>query len=330
MITVRRVRPDDADAHRLWKAQERDLAARYDEPDLVLETEFPTLVGSWVGYDESGAAVATIVARWSPYPETEPGDVELKRLWVEPEHRGHGHSRVMMRAAEQECRRVGATRMILETGTEQPEAIALYQALGWSAMPPYGEYKDEPDSRCFARPLPTRVLVINGTMGAGKTTIAAAVHDVLTERGAHSAFLDADYLCEAEPRPASDPFLQGLLFDNLAAVAPNYRRRGFGLIVIPRVVEDASDRDRYAHTFASGDAGAAEVSIVRVDAPEDVRLARLDAREPEGQWQEFARARSVELDAILRGLDLDDAVVDNAGDRDRLTVAVEVLTDAGW
>ena len=330
MITVRRVRPDDADAHRLWKAQERDLAQRYDEPDLALETVFPTLVGSWVGYAEDGTPVATIVARWSPYAETLPGDVELKRLWVEPEHRGHGHSRVMMRAAEQACRRAGATRMILETGTEQPEAIALYQSLGWTPMAPYGEYQDEPDSRCFARPLPTRVLVINGTMGAGKTTIAAAVHDLLAERDAHVGYVDADVLCQATPTPASDPFLQGLLFDNLAAIAPHFRSRGYGLMVLPRVVEDPADRDRYARAFADAASGPAEVAIVRVDAPEDVRVARLDAREPEGHWQSFARDRTVELDAILRGLELDDAVVDNAGDRDRLVVAAEVLARAGW
>ncbi|GIG53971.1 GNAT family N-acetyltransferase [Demequina activiva] len=330
MITVRRVRPDDPDAHRLWKAQERDLALRYDEPDLVLETEFPTLVGSWVGYAEDGSPVASIVARWSPYPETLPGDVELKRLWVEPGHRGHGHSRVMMRAAEQACRRAGATRMILETGTEQPEAIALYQSLGWTPMAPYGEYKDEPDSRCFARPLPTRVLVINGTMGAGKTTIAAAVHDLLAERDAHSGYVDADFLCQAEPHPETDRFNQGLLFDNLAAIAPNYRARGFGLMVLPRVVEDSTDRDRYARAFADPEAGPAEVAIVRVDAPEDVRLERLMAREPEGYWQDFARARTAELDGILRTLDLDDAVVDNAGVRDRLVVAAEALERAGW
>ncbi|WP_297083509.1 GNAT family N-acetyltransferase [uncultured Demequina sp.] len=330
MITVRRVRPDDPDAHRLWKAQERDLAERYDEPDLVLETHFPTLVGSWVGYAEDGTAVATVVARWSPYPETRPGDVEVKRVWVDPAHRGHGHARVMMGVVQTAAARAGATRLILETGTGQPEAMALYEALGWTPMPGYGEYRDEPDSRCFALPLRTRVLVVNGTMGAGKTTIAAAAHDVLTQRGAHSAYVDADSLCQAEPRPASDPFHQGLLFDNLASIAPHYRERGFGCLIIPRVVEDADDRERYARAFAATEAGPAQVVIIRVDAPEQVRLDRLSAREPEGEWEDFAHARSVELDAVLSSLDLDDAVVDNAGDRDRVVVAAELLDRAGW
>lgn len=330
MITVREVAQDNPDALALWAAQERDLAARYDDPDLTLETTFPTLVGAWVGYAQDGTPVATIVARWSPYPGTGAGDVELKRLWVDPSHRGHGHARVMMGVAEQAARRAGATRAILETGTAQPESIALYGSLGWRPIAPYGEYKDEPDCRCFGRDLPTRVLVVNGTMGAGKTTIAAAVHDLLLTRGARSGYVDADFLCQAEPRDPADPFNQGLLFDNLAAIAPHYRARGFGLMIVPRVIEDGADRERYARAFAAPDAGAAQVSVVRVDAPEEVRLARLTAREPEGQWQEFAHARTVELDGILRDVDLDDAVVDNAGDRDRLVVAAEVLAAAGW
>jgi len=330
MITVRRVRPDDPDAHRLWKAQERDLAERYDEPDLVLETEFPTLVGSWVGYAVDGTAVASVVARWSPYRETRPGDVEVKRVWVDPAHRGHGHARVMMGVVQTAAARAGATRLILETGTGQPEAMALYEALGWSSMDNYGEYQDEPESRCYALPLRTRVLIVNGTMGSGKTTIAAAVHGLLQQRGAHSAYVDADFLCEAQPAPAHDPFNQGLLFDNLASIAPHYRSRGYGCMIIPRVIEDAEDRDRYARAFASPEAGPAEVVVVRVDAPEQVRLDRLSAREPEGYWQEFSHARTVALDAVLQALDLDDAVVDNAGDRDRLVVAAEVLDRAGW
>lgn len=330
MITVRSVAADDADAHRLWKAQERDLAERYDEPDLELETAFPTLVGSWVGYRDDGAPVASIVARWSPYAETAPGDVELKRLWVEPGHRGHGHSRVMLGAAEAAARKAGATRLILETGTGQPEAIALYESAGWIPMAPYGEYSHEPESRCYAKPLPTRVLVINGTVGAGKTTVSSAVQDLLGERGAHCGFIDADALCQAVPAPESDRYQQELLFDSLSAVAGVFRARGYGLMVIPRVVEDASDRGRYERAFASADAGAAEVTIVRVVAPQDIRLERVATREPEGYWRDWATARTVELDDVLEELDLDDAVIDNSGDRDRLEVAAEVVDRIGW
>lgn len=330
MITVRRVEPESADAFALWAAQEQDLAQRYDAPDMTLETTFPTLVGSWVGYTQEGEPVASIVARWSPHPETVPGDLELKRLWVTPEHRGNGYARVMLGVAEQAARKAGATRLILETGLGQPEAMALYESTGWELMDAYGEFRDEPESRCYAKPLRTRVLVLNGTLGAGKTTIAAAVHDLLTQRGAHSGFIDADSLCQAQPARASDPFNQDLMFDNLTAVAPHYRARGFGLMVIARIVEDVDERPRWEQAFESDAAGPAEVTLVRLVAPEEVRLTRLTAREPAGHWREWSSARSRELDDVLEALDLDDAVVDNAGDRDRWDVAAEVLERVGW
>ena len=42
---------------------------------------------------------------------------------------------------------------MLETGTEQPEALAFYRARGYVAIPRFGVYRDEPNSLCFARVL---------------------------------------------------------------------------------------------------------------------------------------------------------------------------------
>jgi len=52
----------------------------------------------------------------------------------------------------------GAQAIILETGSKQPEAIALYVATGYEAIEPYGLYKDSPMSRCFAKDLEHRTL----------------------------------------------------------------------------------------------------------------------------------------------------------------------------
>ena len=40
---------------------------------------------------------------------------------------------------------------MLETGTEQPEAIALYPSSGYIEIPKFGIYKDEAESRYSAR-----------------------------------------------------------------------------------------------------------------------------------------------------------------------------------
>ncbi len=48
---------------------------------------------------------------------------------------------------------LGYGRLQLETGTPQPEAVALYESAGWHRIEPYGSSQDEPTSRCFAKDL---------------------------------------------------------------------------------------------------------------------------------------------------------------------------------
>ncbi|WP_062210707.1 GNAT family N-acetyltransferase [Demequina oxidasica] len=335
MLSIRRVTPDDAVARGLWDEQQAEMRVVYgDDGDDTFDRAIDSAAVhvSLVGSDDAGEALATAMLQWPAY-DLPPGTIEAKRLFVRPDHRRRGYSRVMMGALEAAARKSGATSIALETGTEQPAAIALYEALGYHRIEPYGQYQEDPRSVCFAKELPTRVLVVNGSIGAGKTTSAAAVFDSLAARGSRAAFIDGDYLCQAEPSPADDPYSQALLFQNLAAVAPVYRARGCGLMVIARVVEDDADRDRYAQAFVS-DAGRADVSIVRVDAPQVVREARVSVRESEERWRDWALARTVELSDTLDDLDLDDAVVasatDAGEDRSRAEVAGDILDAAGW
>jgi len=334
MISIRHVTADDAVATRLWVEQQAELRGLYvDEADQTGDDTFSreldttTVFASVVGSDDAGAPVASAVLQWAS-DELPLGSIEAKRLYIRPSYRRRGYSRVMMGAVEVDARRSGATSVVLGTGTEQPAAIALYERMGYREIEPYGEYAEYATTVCFAKDLSTRVLVVNGSIGAGKTTSAAAVFDALEARSSRVAFIDGDFLSQAKPNPSDDPYNQRLLFANLAALAPVYRSRGIGLVVIARVVEDPDDRARYAEAFKS-EAGPADVSIVRVHAPRDVREARLAAREPEGRWRDWALARTDELDESLDALDLDDAVVSTDG-RTREDVAEDVLAGAGW
>ncbi|WP_296665427.1 GNAT family N-acetyltransferase [Demequina sp.] len=327
MISLRQVEPDDPYALELWAEQEADLAIRYNAPDLVLETTFDTLVASLVGFAEDGEPVASVVLRWSPYP-TGAGSLELKRLFVRPAHRGHGHSKVIMGAAEALSRRAGATRIVLETGTAQPEALALYDRLGYHRIPNYGEYKDEPDAVCFGLDLPTRALVLTGSLGAGKTAVGAAVHEELAARGARTAFLDADALVQSYPATAADPANRALLLESLAALAPLHRARGVGCLVLACTLEDPDARRDIARALGGGGAGA-EVEVVRVTASTETRLARIGARPATERWLGWARGRTVELEDALEDLALEDAVVDTDG-RSPADVAIEALDAVGW
>ena len=81
------------------------------------------------------------------------GDVELKRMFVPEAHRGNGYAKALLTALEEAAGTLGYRRLILETGTKQPEAIALYEAAGYELIPGFGHYRDSPMNRCYAKRL---------------------------------------------------------------------------------------------------------------------------------------------------------------------------------
>lgn len=78
---------------------------------------------------------------------------EVKRMFVAPACRGRGFSRLMLKALERIAADRGYATLRLETGVNQPEAIALYQSAGYRPIPCYGEYSTDPRSRCFEKSL---------------------------------------------------------------------------------------------------------------------------------------------------------------------------------
>ncbi|MFF1419953.1 GNAT family N-acetyltransferase [Streptomyces sp. NPDC058280] len=108
-----------------------------------------------VVYDDQGSPVAT--GGWRSQDENNhgyaDGDAEIKRMYVIPEARGRGLSRLVLAALEDDARAAGRTRMVLETGTEQPEAISLYSSSGYEPCVKFGHYRFHELSRCYAKPL---------------------------------------------------------------------------------------------------------------------------------------------------------------------------------
>lgn len=84
-----------------------------------------------------------------------------------------------------------------------------------------------------------RALLINGTVGVGKTTVAAAVCDLLVQRQVPNALIDVDGLRKAWPSPPQDPFNMGLALRNLASVAANYVEAGVTHLILAGVYRDA-------------------------------------------------------------------------------------------
>jgi GNAT superfamily N-acetyltransferase len=83
------------------------------------------------------------------------GEWEVKRVVVAAGQRGRGVGRAIMSELERVARAAGAGRVILQTGDRQPEAEALYAALGWTRIPTYPPYDTALplQSRCYEKRL---------------------------------------------------------------------------------------------------------------------------------------------------------------------------------
>ena len=72
-------------------------------------------------------------------------------MFVRPAFRGRGLGEAILEALEREGREAGYDTLLLETGTRQPEALALYRKAGYTEREPFGEYLGNPFSVCMTK-----------------------------------------------------------------------------------------------------------------------------------------------------------------------------------
>jgi GNAT superfamily N-acetyltransferase len=82
-----------------------------------------------------------------------PGAVEIKRVYVEPRFRRRGLARLLVESLERTAAEAGARAVVLNSGTRQPEALALYDLLGYRPIPGYGIYAQSRDGRFLGKDL---------------------------------------------------------------------------------------------------------------------------------------------------------------------------------
>jgi hypothetical protein len=166
------------------------------------------------------------------------------------------------------------------------------------------------------------VLLLTGTVGAWKTTVAWEINDVLAEREVGNAAVDLDGL--VAQWPPSSKWNNDLMFECLTALWPIYVAHGSTHLVLARVLEDPLDLDRYRAAIPGAD-----ITVCRILAPQDVRVDRLQRRMPPTPLRDWHLHRTGELHDILERAAYEDFTVEN-GDRPVRDVALEVLTKAGW
>ena len=87
------------------------------------------------------------------FREIDSETVEIKRMFVLPEQRGRGIASKILSQLELWALTLNYTQTILETGINQPEAIALYKKSGYSIVQNYGQYAGLENSVCMKKTL---------------------------------------------------------------------------------------------------------------------------------------------------------------------------------
>jgi GNAT superfamily N-acetyltransferase len=161
-LDVRRTPFGDPVVQRLVAELQAEFTVRYGGPDHTPldEAMFEPPTGAFFVAWEGSDPVA--IGGWRRRTDVTVlgGSVftEVKRMYVPPAARGRGLSRLLLAHLEATAAESGADVMVLETGSKQPEAIALYESSGYVPIPGFGLWKDSPGNRCYGKPLTAGLL----------------------------------------------------------------------------------------------------------------------------------------------------------------------------
>lgn len=149
MLTIKRTDSDNTDFRELVKSLDAELAQIDGEDHSFYDqyNKIDKIKHAVVAYD-NGKPIACGAIK-----ELEPGVMEVKRMYTQPAWRGKGAATLVLRALEAWAAELGYTKIMLETGKRQPDAIALYQKNGYQIVDNYGQYIGVENSVCFEKEL---------------------------------------------------------------------------------------------------------------------------------------------------------------------------------
>lgn len=165
----------------------------------------------------------------------------------------------------------------------------------------------------------SQVLVLHGSPGSGKTTLARAVSERLCQANLANALIDLDALSIVYPH-------QGRSFSraNLRAVWPNYAGVPYVRVLLPLVVVDHDDLLELRNITA-----ATKFMVCELTAPREILERRVIEREPNDFW----RSRVLNFVAMYHDRDDHAAIRDFEVTTDTESVeetAVNLIHRCGW
>jgi hypothetical protein len=165
------------------------------------------------------------------------------------------------------------------------------------------------------------LLIITGTMGAGKTSAMGEASDILVQRQIVHAAIDLDALGVAH-LPSAAPS-DSVMYDNLRSICRNYAALGVRRFLVARAIEDGVQLKCCRDIIP-----AASTVVCRLTASIEAMKRRVKMRDSGISQREYV-ARVARLNDILDRAGLEDFAVTNEN-RSLSDVALEMLIKAGW
>jgi GNAT superfamily N-acetyltransferase len=147
MISFTRTNSENRDFQTLVGELDEDLKIRDGDEHAFYDqfNKIDKIKHSIVAY-ENGIPVGCGAIK-----EYSPDTMEVKRMYVVPDKRGQGIALIILKQLELWSLELNYLKCILETGKNQPEAIALYKKSGYKIIANYGQYLNVENSVCFEK-----------------------------------------------------------------------------------------------------------------------------------------------------------------------------------
>jgi putative acetyltransferase len=147
--TIKRTTANDEDFqllvkkldHELWNELKEDQAT-YDQYNIVID--IPTAV---VIYSDNEPVACGCFKKFNEQT------VEIKRMFVQKDHRGKGLSKKILAELEQWAKEKKYQFSVLETSIHFTAAKKLYASNGYRVISNYGQYAGLPESVCMKKQL---------------------------------------------------------------------------------------------------------------------------------------------------------------------------------
>ena len=149
MITFKRTNSHDKDFQALVTLLDKDLLSRYGKLQEYYSRfnsieNLPTVIVAYSNDKPVGCGCFKIFRENS---------VEVKRMYVNNNLRGKGIGTGILTALEKWAAELKNNSIVLETGNNQPEAIHLYEKMGYKEISNYGQYSGMESSICMQKDL---------------------------------------------------------------------------------------------------------------------------------------------------------------------------------